>query len=316
MADALIWCESLVKIYQVDDLEVTALQGLDLDVQSGEIVAIVGVSGSGKSTLMNVLGGLDTPSAGKCVVAGHDLNRMTAAQRIRYRQRVIGQLWQQSGRNLIPDVSIQANVELPQAVRGVGRAARRTRAQTLLERVGLGQRRHNLPSQLSGGEQQRAAIAVALANGPRLLLADEPTGELDSATSAEIMGLLRDLNREEQLTILVVTHDSAVAANADRTIALRDGRISTETVRRAQPDDAAANGRASAIIGLPVTTHRETIIIDRVGRLQLPDDFLLRLPFNGRAEIREAGDHLEIWPANGALGAQAPSYSGKAEHER
>ena len=305
MPDALIQCENLVKIYQVDDLEVTALQGLDLDVQDGEIVAVVGVSGSGKSTLMNMLGGLDTPSAGKCLVAGHNLNRMTAAQRIRYRQRIVGQLWQQSGRNLIPDASIQANVELPQAIRGVGRRARRTRAQTLLERVGLGQRRHNVPSQLSGGEQQRAAIAVALANGPRLLLADEPTGELDSATSAEIMALLRTLNREEQLTILVVTHDAAVAANADRTIALRDGRISTETVRRVQPDLAATNERASAIIGLPAATHRETIIIDRVGRLQLPQELLAGLPFNGRAEIRATADHLELWPASEALSVQA-----------
>jgi ABC-type lipoprotein export system ATPase subunit len=299
MAQSLVHCDNLVKIYKVADLEVVALQGLDLDVESGEMLAIVGASGSGKTTLLNILGGLDAPSAGRCVVAGNDLTRLDENTRVRYRQRVVGQVWQQSGRNLLPELSAANNVALPLVLTNVGPAERAARAQELLERVGLGKMGQNRPDALSGGEQQRLAIAIALANRPVLLLADEPTGELDSVTAAEILALLRQLNQQLGLTIILVTHDVAIAAEMDRTLAIRDGRTSTETIRREAPvvaPDAHALA-SSAIIGLPSETHQESIVIDRVGRLQLPKEALERLPFQGRAQVRILGDHVELWPA-------------------
>jgi ABC-type lipoprotein export system ATPase subunit len=300
MPEPLIVCDNLVKIYKVADLEVVALQGLDLEVMPGEMIALVGASGSGKSTLMNILGGLDMPSAGKCTVAGHDLTRLSEAQRIRYRRLVVGHVWQQSGRNLMPEFSIAVNVEEPQMLRGVGLAARRKRARELLELVGLAGKEKKRPEQLSGGEQQRAGIAVALANQPMVLLADEPTGELDSVTAGEVMQLLHTLNEQLSLTILIVTHDASVAARVDRTIAIRDGRTSTETVRREAPLEEvhAQASAASAIIGLSSSTHRESILIDRVGRLQLPKEALEVYPFHGRAEVRFADGHIQLWPLN------------------
>ncbi|HLI71097.1 MAG TPA: ABC transporter ATP-binding protein [Ktedonobacteraceae bacterium] len=304
MPEPLIVCDNLVKIYKVADLEVVALQGLDLEVMPGEMLAIVGASGSGKSTLMNILGGLDMPSAGRCLVAGNDLTRQSEAQRIRYRRFVVGQIWQQSGRNLLPELSIIGNVEEPLLLRGAGLSHRRRRGRELLELVGLAGMEKKRPEQLSGGEQQRAAIAVALANEPKVLLADEPTGELDSVTAGEIMHLLRGLNRQLGLTILIVTHDAAIASEADRTIAIRDGRTSTETVRREAPLEKvhAQVPAASAIIGLSSSTHRESILIDRVGRLQLPKEALEMYPFNGRAEVRFAEGHIQLWPLNSAEG--------------
>jgi ABC-type lipoprotein export system ATPase subunit len=300
MPEPLIVCDNLVKIYKVADLEVVALQGLDLEVMPGEMIALVGASGSGKSTLMNILGGLDVPSAGKCNVAGHDLTRLSEAQRIRYRRFEVGHVWQQSGRNLLPELSALVNVEEPLMLRGVGLRQRRRRAHELLELVGLAGKEKKRPMQLSGGEQQRCAIAVALANQPRVLLADEPTGELDSVTAGEIMHLLRTLNQELGLTILIVTHDIAVAAEVDRTIAIRDGRTSTETVRREAPLEEVHDqlASASAVIGLSSQTHRESILIDRVGRLQLPKEALEMYPFHGRAEVRFADGHIQLWPLN------------------
>jgi ABC-type lipoprotein export system ATPase subunit len=300
MPEPLIVCDNLVKIYKIADLEVVALQGLDLEIMPGEMIALVGASGSGKSTLMNILGGLDIPSAGKCIVAGHELTHLSEAQRIRYRRFEVGHIWQQSGRNLLPELSIAVNVEEPQMLRGAGLGYRRKRASELLSLVGLAGKEKKRAAQLSGGEQQRAAIAVALANQPRILLADEPTGELDSVTAGEIMHLLRTLNRELGLTILIVTHDAAVAAEVDRTIAIRDGRTSTETIRREAPlEEAHGQARAnSAVIGLSSQTHRESILIDRVGRLQLPKEALEMYPFHGRAEVRFADGHIQIWPFN------------------
>jgi ABC-type lipoprotein export system ATPase subunit len=298
MPEPLVICDNLVKIYKVADLEVVALQGLDLEVSPGEMIAIVGASGSGKTTLLNILSGLDLPSAGKCLVDGNDLTRLSQAQRINYERFTVGHVWQQSGRNLLPELSIQANVELPQVLGGVASALRARRARELLELVGLAGMGHKRPDQLSGGEQQRAAIAVALANQPKLLLGDEPTGELDSATAGEILALLRSLNRQLGLTIILVTHDVAIASVVDRTIAIRDGRTSTETVRREAPLEAVSEHTlaASAIIGLPSETHRESVLIDRVGRLQLPKEALESFLFNGRAEVRIVNDHVELWP--------------------
>jgi ABC-type lipoprotein export system ATPase subunit len=286
---AFVTCENLVKIYKVETLEVVALQGLDLEVNQGEMVALVGASGSGKSTLLNILGALDQPSAGSCVVAGKE------GQRARYRGFVVGHLWQQSGRNLLPELTAAENVALPQMLGGVGFVKRRRSARELLELVGLETMAGKRPSQLSGGEQQRVAIAVALANRPALLLADEPTGELDSVTAESIFALLRDLNHRLGLTTIIVTHDAALAAAVNRTIAIRDGRTSTETVRRDAPL-ASASDQASAVIGLSGVTHAESIVIDRVGRLQLPREAIERIPFDGRAEARILEDHVELWP--------------------
>ena len=293
--ESFIQVQNVVKIYKVENLEVVALQGLDLEVNQGEMVALVGASGSGKSTLLNILGALDQPSAGRCVVAGNDLTRLAEGQRARYRGFVVGHIWQQSGRNLLPELSAAENVALPQMLGGVGLVKRRRTARELLDLVGLGNMTGKRPGQLSGGEQQRVAIAVALANRPSLLLADEPTGELDSVTAGGIFALLRDLNRQLGLTTLIVTHDAALAASVDRTIAIRDGRTSTETVRREAPL-ASASDQASAVIGLSGETHAESIVIDRVGRLQLPREAIEQIPFDGRAEARILEDHVELWP--------------------
>jgi ABC-type lipoprotein export system ATPase subunit len=291
-------CHNLVKIYKVADLEVVALQGLDLRVAQGEMLAIAGPSGSGKTTLMHILGGLDLPSAGQCIVAGQDVLRLNAKERLDYRRRRIGNVWQQVGRNLLSHYSLRENVEIPQMALGVSATARTRRARDLLAQVGLPDMGAKVPAQLSGGEQQRAAIAVALANTPAILLADEPTGELDGATASEILALLRQLNNDTGITTVVVTHDPTLAEAMDRVIAIRDGRTSTETVRRDAPLAVGAEDRASAIIGLPGTTHREAVLIDRAGRLQLPKDAIERIPFNGRADVRVVGDHVELWPVD------------------
>ena len=312
MQNALVTCENLVKIYSATDVEVVALQGLDLEIAPGEMVALVGTSGSGKTTLLNLLGALDAPSAGRCVVAGNDLTRINDAQRTNYRCFTAGHVWQQSGRNLLPELTVAENITLPQMLGGVGGRARDRRTRELMERTGIGPLGAKRPNQISGGEQQRAAICVALANAPTLLLADEPTGELDSTTASEVLELLRDLNRELGLTILIVTHDINVASSADRTIAIRDGRTSTETVRRDAPLAAPIGGAgataASAVIGLPSETHRESILIDRVGRLQLPNEALVRVPFNGRAAVRIFDSHVEIWPEEASATPGAPDY--------
>ena len=314
MSEPLVICENLVKIYKVADLEVVALQGLDLEVAAGEMIAIVGASGSGKSTLLNMLSEQDTPRAGTCLVDKNDLTRLTEAQRIRYRRSVIGKVWQQSGRNLLPELSVEENVKLPQVLGGVNAGQAGQRSRELLTLVGLGEMLHKKPGQLSGGEQQRNAIAVALSNSPKILLADEHTGELDSVTTSEIMTLLRSLNQQLGLTIVLVTHDAAIAAIVDRTIAIRDGRTSTETVRRDAPLTLTNSNATStsAIVGLSGETHREFVLIDRVGRLQLPKEILETLPFNGRAEVRKVANHVEIWPieaeANGN-GIGKASYS-------
>jgi ABC-type lipoprotein export system ATPase subunit len=278
-AEALVEVQNLVKIYKAAELEVVALQGLDLEVPRGEMLALVGPSGAGKSTLLNILGGLEDPSAGRCRVADVDLTRLTDAERLAYRRYVVGHVWQQTSRNLLGDLSLRDNVLVPMELSGY-RGKRRDRAMELLKLVGLADRARNRPDQLSGGEQQRGALAVALANDPQLLLADEPTGELDSATAHDVLNLLRALNRELGLTTIVVTHDTMVAEAMDRSIAIRDGRTSTEVVHA----EAA----------------EETVIIDGVGRLQIPKPVLEALPFGGRARVHLAGDHVELWPA-GAL---------------
>jgi ABC-type lipoprotein export system ATPase subunit len=288
---AVIACDNLVRIYKIADLEVVALQGLDLLVDPGEIVAIVGASGSGKSTLLNILGGLDTPSAGRAVVASHDLGQMNRSQRTLYRRRTVGVIWQQTARNLLPYLTARENVELPMILDGA--KDRKARAMELLERVGLGDRSTHRPDRLSGGEQQRVAIAVALANRPAVLLADEPTGELDSATSAEIFALLRQVNGELGTTVVVVTHDAYVSEQVRRTVSIRDGRTATETVRRTEE---TAEGEHRVI-------SEEFAVLDRAGRLQLPRAHVDALSLKDRVRLRLEDDHVGVWPVRGGNGS-------------
>ncbi len=283
-AGALIVCDRLVRIYLAEGIEVQALQGLDLVVAAGELTALVGASGSGKSTLMNILAGLDAPTAGGVRVAGHDLAAMNGRQRLAYRRSVVGFIWQQTARNLLPYLTAGQNVELPLRLAGAGRRRRRDRAGELLGLLGVAQCAGRRPDQMSGGEQQRVAIAVALANAPSVLLADEPTGELDSVTAESVFSALREANAQLGVTVVVVTHDPAVSAMVRRVIAIRDGRTSTETLRRG---DGSGDGQ-----GHPV----EYAVLDRAGRLQLPREMTDALGMRDRVRLQAEPDHIGVWP--------------------
>ncbi|MEV0749460.1 ABC transporter ATP-binding protein [Streptomyces poriferorum] len=287
--DALITCDRLVRIFSTDGVEVQALQGLDLLVREGELIALVGASGSGKSTLMNVLAGLDEPTAGAAKVAGCDLLTMSAKDRLRYRREVVGFVWQQTARNLLPYLSAVQNVTLPMQLAGRTRkkAERAARAESLLSLLEVADCRDRRPHQMSGGQQQRVSIAVALANEPSVLLADEPTGELDSQTAEQVFAALRMANQELGTTILIVTHDQSVASEVSRTVAIRDGRTSTETLRRTEVD--ATTGQESVVA-------REYAMLDRAGRLQLPADHTEALGMRDRVMLELEADHIGIWP--------------------
>lgn len=276
-ASDLIVCRNLVKTYTTGPLEVPALQGLDLQVGVGELLGIVGKSGSGKSTLLHLLAANDTPTTGEVWVAGYNLLALSARQVTSYRRQVIGFVGQQTGRNLLPYLTARQNVEQPLNYAGMAGKAARLRADALLEMVGLAHRARHRPNALSGGEQQRVAIAVALANRPRLLLADEPTGELDSATAREIIALFKTIREQDGVTVVVVTHDPAVAEVADRAVAIRDGRISGERIR----GERLGTGGIAAPI-----PQREYVVIDQTGRLQIPAEYLHTLGIADRALIR------------------------------
>ncbi|TYP76653.1 ATP-binding cassette domain-containing protein [Paenibacillus methanolicus] len=265
----MIACENLVKIYKTNDIEVMALQGLNLQVKQGEMMAIIGNSGSGKSTLMNMLGGLDRPSAGRLAVDGIDMLKLTDRELSRYKRETVGFVWQNKARNLIPYLTARENVEIPMLLHD--RKKKRERAAGLLEAVGLGHRLHNRLEELSGGEQQRVAIAISLANRPKLLLADEPTGALDTRTSAQVMELLRNLNADLGLTIVIVTHDLDLAKQVERVVEIRDGRTSSEMIRRA---DEAEGAQWSDGNGESDDTHIEYAVMDRSGRIQVPEHYL------------------------------------------
>ena len=283
-----IHAEDLFKIYKSDELEVVALRGLDLRVQRGEMMAIVGASGSGKSTLLNILAGLDQPSAGRITVGSRDLLTMTDDDLVDYRRREVGFVWQQTGRNLIPYLTAEENVTVPMALDGRSARVARDRARMLLEQVGLHEERRRRPTELSGGQQQRVAIAVALANNPPLLLADEPTGELDSATADEVFDVLTRLNRETGVTVVIVTHDREITRRVDRVVAMRDGRTSTEIIRRA----SFARGQQAQA--------DEYAVVDRSGRLQIPREYLDSLEIGRRARVTFGGDHVEVRPGDEA----------------
>ena len=224
-------CEDLIKIYKTGKIEVVALRGLNLSVDKGELRAIVGPSGSGKSTLINIIGGITKPDAGKVFVDGESIVDMTEKQLVEYRRKRVGIVFQFF--NLIPTLTALENVELPMILVGVPRSERKRRAQELLKTVGLEHRMHHKPSELSGGEQQRVAIAAALANNPPLILADEPTGELDSVTGMQIAELFKQLNKQHGKTMIIVTHDLSMARIADRISRIVDGKI-TETITPAE----------------------------------------------------------------------------------
>ena len=292
--EPLITCENLVKIYKVADLEVVALQGLDLTIQQGELMGIVGASGSGKTTLLNILGGLDRPSAGRLMVNGRDLLKAPDLVLDEYRRTEVGFVWQQTARNLIPYLSAQANVELPMTIEAKSWREKREWAQELLETVSLWEHRKHRLAQLSGGEQQRVAIAVALANRPRILLGDEPTGEVDSGTAQEILALFRRMNEQYGLTTIIVTHDPQVVSVVDRVVTIRDGRTSSETVRRVADTSLRSVQAVEAALTQGIqeasATYEEYVVVDTAGRLQIPPDLREELGIGGRVTLEKTED--------------------------
>ena len=284
----MIRCEDLVKIYKTEDLEVVALQGLNLTVQAGEMMAIIGNSGSGKSTLLNILGGLDRPTAGRVTVGPWDLLKASEKDLVKYKRETVGFIWQNNARNLLPYLTALENVEVPMMIAG---KTDRAYAKQLLEWVGLKDRMHNKLAQLSGGEQQRVAIAIALANKPQVLLADEPTGSVDTKTAGIILDIFRRFNRELGVTIVIVTHDLALAGMVDRVVAIRDGMTSTEFIKRNPNLDAPIPFGAGSPTG---EVHEAFVVVDRAGRLQVPKEFLQALSIEGRASMELEGDKIII----------------------
>ena len=293
-------CRDLFKIFKLADLEVVALRGVDLEIASGEVTAIIGASGSGKTTLLNILAGLERPSAGQVRVGERDLLNISDRELVLYRRQEVGFVWQSTSRNLVPYLNVRDNIELPMAIARVPRSQRRHRSLELLAAMNMEDKAQRFPDQLSGGEQQRVSIGVALANRPPLLLADEPTGELDTQMADEIFGLMREMNQTFGVTVIVVTHYPGVARHTSRVVHIRDGRISSEsfmqtTFRRA--DDMV---------------QQEYLVVDRVGRLQLPPDYVEQMRRNGLAGLASADfseGQVTIRPAGRPDAGPAPVQS-------
>jgi putative ABC transport system ATP-binding protein len=287
-SEPLIVCENLVKIYRLNQdgggsVEVQALQGMDITVAEGEMLGIVGASGSGKSTLLNVLGGLDRPTGGRALVGKQELGQLSPTALDQYRRKTVGFVWQQGARNLISYLTALENIELPLTLSGQVGKPTRTRALELLELVNLSERKDHRLEELSGGEQQRVAIAIALANRPRLLLADEPTGELDTATAQTIYNLLRHLNKQLGLTMVIVSHDPGIARHVDRVVAVRDGKLASETLRVQKADS---------------DEHHlvELAVVDAAGRLQIPREYLEQFNIRRRVQVELTEDGILIRP--------------------
>ncbi|MDO4739742.1 MAG: ATP-binding cassette domain-containing protein [Eubacteriales bacterium] len=278
MAEPIIQCENLVKIYKTKDIEVLALQGLELTVEQGELMAIIGNSGSGKSTFLNMIGGLDRPSAGRLIVDGKDLFKLTDKQLVEYKRDTVGFVWQNNARNLLPWLTAWQNVQTPMLFGSASK--KKARAFELLELVGLRHRANSRLSQLSGGEQQRVAIAIALANDPKLLLADEPTGSVDVATSDYILDMFRRLNKELGLTIVIVTHDRMLSAKVNRVVSIRDGKTSSERIMKQSYLEQYESLGKLALEGA-AETQEEFAVLDRAGRLQIPPELLQKAGITG-----------------------------------
>jgi ABC-type lipoprotein export system ATPase subunit len=282
----MVVCENLVKIYKTKDIEVVALQGLDLNVEDGELMAIIGSSGSGKSTLLNMLGGLDRPSAGTLLVDGKNLLKLTDKELIKYKRETVGFIWQNNARNLVNYLTALENVELPMYLTG---KRKRERAVELLEMVGLSHRKNNKLYELSGGEQQRVAIAIALSNSPSFLLADEPTGALDTRTSSQVLDVFRDINKNLGVTVIIVTHDMELSKKVNRVVAIRDGRTSSEFLIKSSYLDEF-NSLSSEELNKETIqkedTHEELIVMDQNGRLQIPKEYLEALGLKGKNKVK------------------------------
>ncbi len=271
MSDVIIQADNLVKIYKSREIEVVALQGLDLSVEQGELMAIIGSSGSGKSTFLNMLGGLDRPSAGKLYVDKKNLFSMTDKELVAYKRSTVGFVWQNNARNLLPYLSAFENIVMPMELNSSQK--KKERAEMLLDMVGLSSKKNNRMQEMSGGEQQRIAIAIALANSPKLLLADEPTGSVDTRTSNDIFDIFKRLNQEMGVTIVIVTHDVSLSKKVQRVAAIRDGKISSERILKEDYAERVKN--ADKTVDWHVDeTQEEFAILDRAGRIQLPQEML------------------------------------------
>ncbi len=290
--DTIISCEGLVKIYQSEGIEVMALQGLDLEIKRGELMAVIGKSGSGKSTLLNMLGGLEHPTAGKLYVNGQDLFAMSEKEMVEYRKKTVGFVWQKSARNLFPYMTARENVETPMYFYGGSAKEHREKALRLLEMVGILDKKDSYPAQLSGGEQQRVAIAIALANDPEILLCDEPTGAVDTKTSDKIQSLFRKLNEELGITIIIVTHDMNLANKVGRVVMISDGKISTEKILK---EEYSAKIREMGKEGFQdfgdsELSHEEYSVLDRAHRLQLSEEMMEKAGIDSNKVKIEAVD--------------------------
>jgi len=286
----IIQCDNLVKIYKTKDSEVLALQGLDMTIEPGELMAIVGKSGSGKSTFLNMIGGLDRPSAGRLFVDGKDLFKMTGKSLIEYKKRTVGFVWQNNARNLFPYLNSIQNIQVPMIF--TSEKKKRERAQQLLELVGMAHKKYNRLGELSGGEQQRIAIAIALANNPKILLADEPTGSVDKKTADYILDVFRELNNTLKTTIIIVTHDMNLAKKVNRVVSIQDGKISSEM--HAKGDYKKRMAELSTFEDI----HDEFTILDRAGRLQIPRELLDRMGVHdNKVRLEYVDDTIVIKPA-------------------
>jgi ABC-type lipoprotein export system ATPase subunit len=280
----MIVCENLVKIYKTKDIEVVALQGLNMNIEDGELMAIIGSSGSGKSTLLNILGGLDRPSAGTMLVDGKNLLKITDKELIKYKRDTVGFIWQNNARNLVSYLTALENVELPMFLTG---RRKRERALELLEMVGLSHRKNNKLHELSGGEQQRVAIAIALSNNPKLLLADEPTGALDTKTAANVLEVFRKVNKDLGITIVIVTHDMELSKQVNRVVAIRDGQTSSELImRKSYKEELLKLENIDPLVRKTEESHEELIVLDQNGRLQIPKEYLNAIGIKGKSKVK------------------------------
>lgn len=287
MSEVMIQADGLVKIYKSKQTEVLALQGLDLTVEKGELTALIGNSGSGKSTFLNMIGGLDRPSAGSLLVDGKNLFTMGERELVCYKRDTVGFVWQNNARNLLPYLSALENVMLPMHISG--QKKKKEKALELLEQVGMTSKRNNRLNTMSGGEQQRIAIAIALANNPKLLLADEPTGSVDTKTADIIFDIFRELNRNGQ-TILIVTHDIALSKKVRRVVAIRDGKISSERILKEKYADRL---KELTVDWRNEDTQEEYAVIDKAGRVQIPRELWDKLALrDNKVKLELRGDEI------------------------